>query len=58
MKIYGIELIECDCGVWRVEDLPCWNETEREQLTAEAFAQLRQALRNLGYEILKVMGLK
>ncbi|GAA1053934.1 hypothetical protein [Dietzia natronolimnaea] len=54
---YGIELRECSCGVWRYYDehfkdeIPCFQTGERKQLTAEAFAQLNQAFRNLGYEL-------
>ena len=57
--LYGIEMIECSCGVWRVNDtqIPCWNHEDRKQLMSEAFTQLNQSVRNLGYEILKAMRL-
>ena len=52
--MYGVCLVECDCGVWRIDDptIPCWSHEHRPQMMIEAFAQLRQAIRNLGYEIL------
>jgi hypothetical protein len=54
--VYGVELVECKCGVWRadVSGLGCWNHgAPRSQLMVEAIAQFNQALRNLGYEILR-----
>lgn len=50
---WGIEHVECDCGVWRVIELPCWNHEDREILTVEAQARLSQSVRNLGYIIFK-----
>jgi len=57
--VLGTRLVECECGVWKVDDmfLPCWNHTKRKQLMVEAIAQLRQAIRNLGYEILHAVKL-
>lgn len=55
---YGIDHVECNCGKWRVNDeLPCWNSGERKQMMSESFAELNQAIRNLGYEILKQLRL-
>ena len=51
--VYGIELVECKCGEWKIEELPCWKCHDREQLFVESFAKLNQSIRNLGYEILK-----
>lgn len=55
--VFGIKHIECSCGVWRLPDLPCWNETNRRQSLSEAQAQLSQSIRNLGYVVLKSLGL-
>lgn len=51
--VMGTEIVECGCGVWKIPDLPCWNETNRKQTTIEAFAEAGQAIRNLGYTIIK-----
>src|SRR5690606_10638684 len=58
--VYGIELLECHCGVWRVAEpsFACWKHEDREQLAVEAMAQLQQALRNFGYELAKAMRLR
>lgn len=58
---YGIEMRECSCGVWRSYDdylkekFPCYNSGKRKQTTPEAFATLAQSIRNLGYELIRVM---
>jgi hypothetical protein len=51
------EHVECKCGVWRIADdtLPCWNKSDRKQLMSEAWLQLNQAIRNLGYQLLKAI---
>ena len=55
--ILGQEVVECECGVWRLPCLPCWNETSRPQITVEAMAQASQAFRNFGYQIAKALRL-
>ena len=47
--------VECGCGVWRLPSIPCWNETDRKQTINEANAQLIQAIRNFGYQIIKAI---
>lgn len=55
--VYGVELRECSCGVWRLYDehlkerFPCYRSGKRSQTTTEALAQLDQSFRNLAHEL-------
>lgn len=56
--VHGNRVVECNCGVWRDPYLPCFKSSDRkEQLMVEAIANLNQAWRNLGYQLLKAVGL-
>lgn len=37
------------------EKFPCYNSGKRKKTTPEAFATLAQSIRNLGYELIRVM---
>jgi len=55
--VCGQEVVECACGVWKIPGIPCWNESARKYSMVESVAQLNQALRNLGYQVLKAIRL-
>lgn len=58
MYTHGIKMIECKCGVWRIDgNLKCWSHEGRDKLTSEALAQFNQSISNLLYGLLKAFRL-